>query len=42
MQTNDPTVIDVRVDPKVPPLATGSRALPPLPPLVPSFGREED
>jgi acetolactate synthase-1/2/3 large subunit len=37
-----PTVLDVRVDPDVRPLATGSWDLPPLPPPVPNFGWEED
>jgi acetolactate synthase-1/2/3 large subunit len=40
--SNRPTVLDVRVDPDVRPLATGSWDLPPLPPPAPNFGWEED
>ena len=40
--SNRPTVLDVRVDPDVRPLATGSWDLPPLPPPNPNFGWEED
>jgi acetolactate synthase-1/2/3 large subunit len=40
--SNRPTVLDVRVDPEVRPLATGSWDLPPLPPPTPSFGWQED
>ncbi|MGH7383775.1 MAG: thiamine pyrophosphate-binding protein [Candidatus Rokuibacteriota bacterium] len=39
---NRPTVLDVRVDPDIRPLATGSWDLPPLPPPTPNFGWEED
>jgi len=35
-------VLDVRVDPDVRPLATGSWDLPPLPYPLPNFGWEED
>jgi len=37
-----PTVLDVRVDSDIRPLATGSWDLPPLPPPIPNFGWEED
>ena len=37
-----PTVLDVRVDPDIRPLATGSWDLPPLPYPLPNFGWEED
>ncbi|HKZ07460.1 MAG TPA: thiamine pyrophosphate-binding protein [Methylomirabilota bacterium] len=37
-----PTVLDVRVDPDVRPLATGSWDLPPLPAPLPNFGWEQD
>jgi acetolactate synthase-1/2/3 large subunit len=40
--SNRPTVLDVRVDPDIRPLATGSWDLPPLPYPVPNFGWEED
>lgn len=40
--SNRPTVLDVRVDPDVRPLATGSWDLPPLPPPAPNFGWEQD
>ena len=40
--SNRPTVLDVRVDPDIRPLATGSWDLPPLPPPTPNFGWEED
>lgn len=40
--SNRPTVLDVRVDPDVRPLATGSRDLPPRPPPVPDFGWQQD
>jgi acetolactate synthase I/II/III large subunit len=40
--SNRPTVLDVRVDPDIRPLATGSWDLPPLPPPLPNFGWEED
>jgi acetolactate synthase-1/2/3 large subunit len=40
--SNQPTVLDVRVDPDVRPLATGSWDLPPLPPPTPNFGWEQD
>lgn len=40
--SNRPTVLDVRVDPDIRPLATGSWDLPPLPPPAPNFGWEED
>ena len=40
--SNRPTVLDVRVDPDVRPLATGSWDLPPLPPPTPNFGWRED
>jgi acetolactate synthase-1/2/3 large subunit len=40
--SNRPTVLDVRVDPDVRPLATGSWDLPPLPPPAPNFGWDED
>ena len=39
---NRPTVLDVRVDPDVWPLATGSWDLPPLPAPLPNFGWEQD
>jgi acetolactate synthase-1/2/3 large subunit len=35
-------VLDVRVDPDIRPLSTGSWDLPPLPPPNPNFGWEED
>jgi acetolactate synthase-1/2/3 large subunit len=37
-----PTVLDVRVDADVRPLATGGWELPPLPSPRPSFGWDED
>jgi acetolactate synthase-1/2/3 large subunit len=37
-----PTVLDVRVDPDIRPLATGSWDLPPLPPPMPNFGWDQD
>jgi acetolactate synthase-1/2/3 large subunit len=37
-----PTVLDVRVDPDIRPLATGSWDLPPLPYALPNFGWGED
>jgi acetolactate synthase-1/2/3 large subunit len=40
--SNRPTVLDVRVDPDIRPLATGSWDLPPLPPPTPNFGWQED
>jgi acetolactate synthase I/II/III large subunit len=40
--SNRPTVLDVRVDPDIRPLSTGSWDLPPLPPPNPNFGWEED
>jgi acetolactate synthase-1/2/3 large subunit len=40
--SNRPTVLDVRVDPDIRPLATGSWDLPPLPPPLPNFGWEQD
>jgi acetolactate synthase-1/2/3 large subunit len=40
--SNQPTVLDVRVDPDIRPLATGSWDLPPLPYPLPNFGWEED
>ena len=40
--SNQPTVLDVRVDPDVRPLATGSWDLPPLPAPTPNFGWEQD
>src|SRR5512136_620624 len=40
--SNRPTVLDVRVDPDVRPLATGSWDLPPLPHPIPNFGWEQD
>jgi acetolactate synthase-1/2/3 large subunit len=40
--SNRPTVLDVRVDPDIRPLATGSWDLPPLPPPVPNFGWQQD
>ena len=40
--SNRPTVLDVRVDPDVRPLATGSWDLPPLPYPLPNFGWEQD
>ena len=40
--SNRPTVLDVRVDPDIRPLATGSWDLPPLPYPLPNFGWEED
>jgi len=40
--SNRPTVLDVRVDPDIRPLATGSWDLPPLPPPMPNFGWEQD
>ena len=40
--SNRPTVLDVRVDPDIRPLATGSWDLPPLPYPMPNFGWEED
>ena len=42
MASHRPTVLDVRVDPDIRPLATGSWDLPPLPPPIPNFGWEED
>ena len=42
MASNRPTVLDVRVDPDVRPLATGSWDLPPLPPPLPNFGWQQD
>ena len=40
--SNRPTVLDVRVDPDVRPLATGSWDLPPLSPPLPNFGWQQD
>ncbi|HUP35323.1 MAG TPA: thiamine pyrophosphate-binding protein [Candidatus Limnocylindria bacterium] len=40
--SNRPTVLDVRVDPDIRPLATGSWDLPPLPHPLPNFGWEQD
>jgi acetolactate synthase-1/2/3 large subunit len=40
--SNRPTVLDVRVDPDIRPLATGSWDLPPLPHPLPNFGWQED
>jgi len=40
--SNRPTVLDVRVDADIRPLATGSWDLPPLPYPIPNFGWEED
>ena len=41
--SNRPTVLDVRVDPDIRPLATGQLGdLPPLPPPTPNFGWEQD
>ena len=40
--SNRPTVLDVRVDPDIRPLATGSWDLPPLPHPIPNFGWEQD
>jgi acetolactate synthase-1/2/3 large subunit len=40
--SNRPTVLDVRVDPDIRPLATGSWDLPPLPPPTPNFGWQQD
>jgi acetolactate synthase-1/2/3 large subunit len=40
--SNRPTVLDVRVDPDIRPLATGSWDLPPLPYPLPNFGWEQD
>jgi acetolactate synthase-1/2/3 large subunit len=40
--SNRPTVLDVRVDPDLRPLSTGSWDLPPLPYPLPNFGWEED
>jgi acetolactate synthase-1/2/3 large subunit len=40
--SNRPTVLDVRVDPDIRPLATGSWDLPPLPYAIPNFGWGED
>jgi acetolactate synthase-1/2/3 large subunit len=40
--SNQPTVLDVRVDPDARPLATDSWDLPPLPPPTPNFGWEQD
>jgi acetolactate synthase-1/2/3 large subunit len=40
--SNRPTVLDVRVDPDVRPLATGSWDLPPLPAPTPNFGWQQD
>ncbi len=40
--SNRPTVLDVRVDPDIRPLATGSWDLPPLPPPLPNFGWDQD
>jgi acetolactate synthase-1/2/3 large subunit len=40
--SNRPTVLDVRVDPDIRPLATGSWDLPPLPAPAPNFGWNED
>jgi acetolactate synthase-1/2/3 large subunit len=40
--SNRPTVLDVRVDPDMRPLATGSWDLPPLPYPLPNFGWEQD
>src|SRR5215510_2500111 len=40
--SNRPTVLDVRVDPDIRPLATGSWDLPPLPAPAPNFGWKED
>jgi acetolactate synthase-1/2/3 large subunit len=40
--SNRPTVLDVRVDPDLRPLATGSWDLPPLPHPLPNFGWEQD
>jgi acetolactate synthase-1/2/3 large subunit len=40
--SNRPTVLDVRVDPDIRPLATGSWDLPPLQPPTPNFGWQQD
>ncbi len=40
--SNRPTVLDVRIDREVRPLASGSWDLPPLPPPMPNFGWGED
>jgi acetolactate synthase-1/2/3 large subunit len=40
--SNRPTVLDVRVDPDIRPLATGSWDLPPLPHPLPNFGWQQD